>query len=301
MNIRDLKYLVALAEHQHFGNAAKACFVSQPALSMQIKKLETTLDVKLLERTNKSVMLTDIGFVIAERANHILQQVDEVHELAKLTKDPFSGEFRLGIFPTLAPYILPIIIPVLSKTLPKLSFYLIEEQTTELLTKLKAGKIDAALLALPIIDKHISMTPLFDEAFLLATSRQHPLAKNKSVTQQDLYDKQLLLLEQGHCLRDQALDLCHTMQAQEAQNFRATSLETLRHMVASNVGITLIPQLATDSNKNISYIPFAKEKPMRTIGLVARATSARHLLLEELAKQIKVIMRENKQVTVVYK
>lgn len=290
MNIRDLRYLVALAEHKHFGKAAEASCVSQPALSMQIKKLETTLGVKLLERTNKSVMLTETGQVIAERAHHILNQVDEVHQIARQATDPFSGEFKLGIFPTLAPYLLPRIIPTLTKAFPKLSFYLIEEQTAELLAKLKAGKLDATLLALPVNESNVDCIELFDEEFLLAAPKQHPFAKKKSVSQHDLKNQELLLLEQGHCLRDQALALCHKIKAKESSNFRATSLETLRHMVASNIGMTLMPKLAVNNDKSIAYIPFAHDKPMRTIGMVMRTTSSRKPLLEALAREIKRLM-----------
>lgn len=290
MNIKDLKYLVALADYSHFGNAANACFVSQPALSMQIKKLEETLGVKLLERTNKSVMLTDYGVTIAERARHILNQVDEVREIAKTAKDPFSGEFKLGIIPTLAPYLLPRIMPQLSKIYPKLSFYLIEAQTTLLVEKLKHGKLHAAILALPVTEKNFSSHILFEEDFLLAVSAKHPMARLKKVTQHDLMDKSLLLLEEGHCMRDQALALCSTMQAKEAQNFRGTSLETLRHMVGAGVGITLMPELACLPSDTVGYVPFSKPKPGRTIAIFWRTTTARQALLDDMAKKIKSLL-----------
>jgi len=174
MNTRDLKYLVALADHQHFGKAAEACFVSQPGLSIQIKKLEETLGVKLIERNNKSMLLTDSGVAIVERARNILTGVDELHEIARQAADPFSGEFKLGIFPTLAPYLLPLIFPAVSKSLPNVSFYLLEEQTASLIQKLKAGEIDAAILALPVNEKNLTTTVLFDEEFFLATTKHHP-------------------------------------------------------------------------------------------------------------------------------
>ncbi len=205
--------------------------------------------------------------MIAERARDILNQVEEVHDIAKLAKDPYSGELKIGIFPTLAPYLLPLFIPPLSKKFPKLSFYLIEEQTASLIEKLKTGKLHAAFLALPIAEKSFTTSLLFDEEFLLATPRNHSLAKLKTVKQQDLHNKNLLLLEEGHCMREQALALCQKLNANETQNFRATSLETLRHMVAAGVGITLMPKLACDTNNNISYVPISTPKPVRTIGL----------------------------------
>jgi len=298
MNIRDLKYLVALADHQHFGKAAKICFVSQPALSMQIKKLEEILDIKLLERTNKSILFTESGLRIAELARDILNQVEEVHDIAKLAKDPYSGELKIGIFPTLAPYLLPLIMPALSKKFPKLSFYLIEEQTTSLIEKLKIGNLHAAFLAIPIIERSFTASLLFDEEFMLATPYNHSLAKLKTVRQQDLDNKNLLLLEEGHCMREQALALCHKLNANETQNFRATSLETLRHMVAAGVGMTLMPKLACDVSNSISYIPFSTPKPVRTIGLAWRSSTAKNALLEEVANYVRKIMEKHKSVKV---
>ena len=286
MNSRDLEYLVALSNLKHFGKAAEACFVSQPALSMQIKKLEESLGVQLLERTNKSVMLTDHGVIIAERAKQILSQIDEIKEIAKSAKNPFSGEIRIGIFPTLAPYLLPLIIPKLSKFYPKLSFYLIEEQTSQLIEQLKEGKLHAAFLATPVEEKAFDHAVLFDEEFLLAVPVNHRLAKLKKIKQTDLENENLLLLEQGHCMRDQALALCHRMNVVENQNFRATSLETLRQMVAAGVGITLIPKLACSPSDTIIYIPFGSPKPIRTIGLFWRASSTKQILLNKIAVEI---------------
>lgn len=294
MNIRDLKYLVSLVEHQHFGKAAAACFVSQPALSMQIQKLEDVLGVSLLERTNKSILFTEEGRVIAERARQILHQVEEIHALAKLAKDPYQGELKIGIFPTLAPYFLPKIIPSLSKKYPHISFYLIEEQTSQLFDKLKQGKINAAFLALPILEKGFRTAHLFDEEFLLAVPRSHAFASLKMIKPSQLDNKELLLLEEGHCLREQALSFCHKINANEAQSFRATSIETLRHMIAAGVGMTLMPKLACDNNKNISYIPFNAPKPIRSIGFVWRETTAKQKLLEEIANHVKNILLKQK-------
>jgi LysR family hydrogen peroxide-inducible transcriptional activator len=298
MNIRDLKYLVALSAHRHFGKAAEACFVSQPALSMQIKKLEEALGVKLLERTNKSVLLTDTGIAITERARHILHQVEEMRDFAKLAKDPFSGELKIGIIPTLAPYLLPLVIPSLSKEFPKISFYLIEEQTATLIDKLKTGKLDTAFLALPVIETSFATSLLFEEEFLLVVPSNHPLAKRKTIKQNDLDNQNVLLLEEGHCMHEQTLALCHKMNASEAQNFRATSLETLRHMVAAGNGVTLMPKLAQQLNDNVCYIPFTSPKPVRSIGLYWRFSTVKKTLLTNIATQIKKTIAKQKTVTV---
>lgn len=298
MNTRDLKYLIALADNCHFGKAAQACFVSQPALSMQIKKLEESLGIKLLERTNKSVLLTDIGMVIAQRARLILTQVNEIREIAKLAKDPFSSELKIGIIPTLAPYLLPHIIPKLSKVFPKLSIYLVEEQTALLIEKLAHGKLDAAFLALPVEERNLTTSLLFQEEFLLALPPIHPLTKRKMIRQNDLIEKHLLLLEEGHCMREQTLTLCHQMRAHETRNFRATSLETLRHMVSAGVGITLMPSLACRPQSGIAYIPFNAPKPERTIVIAFRKTTAKHALFETLTDEIRKILSTLKQITV---
>lgn len=298
MNIKDLKYLVALADYGHFGKAAAASFVSQPALSMQIMKLEENLGVKLLERSNKHVHLTDHGITIVDRARHILNQVNEVREIAKQAKDPFSGELKLGIFPTLAPYFLPLIIPQLAKIYPKLSFYLIEEQTSVLIEKLKQGKIDAAFLATPIVEKNFKHAVLFEEEFFLAVPNAHPLAKHKVIKSCDLDHKNLLLLEEGHCLRDQALAVCHSMQAAETQNFRATSLETLRQMVIAGVGITLLPKLACSPSNALTYVPFCAPKPSRSIALYWRANTAKITLFDQMTAKIKLIMSKHKSVKI---
>jgi LysR family hydrogen peroxide-inducible transcriptional activator len=284
MNIRDLQYLAALDEHCHFGKAAEACFVSQPALSMQIKKLEKYLNVQLLERTNKFVKLTEAGVSLAARAREILIQVAEMREFAKTIHDPFAGEIKLGIIPTLAPYLLPQLIPQLSTKYPNLKIFLIEEQTALLLQKLKKGAIDAAILALPISDSCFISRSLFDEEFMLAVSNTHSFSNRESIHQSDLEDKNLMLLEDGHCLRDQALSLCRTVGASEVTHFRATSLETLRHMVASGIGMTLMPKLACLPTANISYVAFCEPKPMRNIGLVWRASSTKARLFEDIAK-----------------
>lgn len=289
MNIRDLKYLVALKEHGHFGKAADACFVSQPALSMQIKKLEEFLGVQLLERTNKSVMFTAIGESMLDRARLILQEADTMKSLAREAADPLGGELQLGIFPTLAPYLLPHVMPKLTKKFPRLSMFLLEEKTGVLLQKLQQGKVDAAIIALPVHDNSLVTVPLFEEEFFLAVPGKHKLAKRKIIKSEDIADQTLMLLEEGHCLREQALSFCYRINAAENQCFRATSLETLRHMVASGLGMTLMPRLACQAKDGVTYIPFRSPKPSRTIGLVWRATAAKQQAVKEIARLLQQI------------
>jgi LysR family hydrogen peroxide-inducible transcriptional activator len=282
MNLRDLQYLVAVADEQHYGKAAEQCHVSQPTLSMQLKKVEEYLGVQLFERTNKQVMITPVGEKIAERARQVLRDTQEIRDIAKTAQNPYAGDFRLGAFPTLAPYFLPQVVPLIAKKLPKLKLLLVEEKTEQLLDKLKAGHLDAALIALPVEGEGFDSASLFDDPFLLAVPLNHPLAKRKRVDLDDIRREPLLLLEDGHCLRNQALEVCSLIGASEYQDFRASSLETLRQMVAAGVGITLIPKLAMRKNDGIVYIPFTKPAVSRTIGLVWRKTSVRKSCIETM-------------------
>ncbi|WP_257386676.1 DNA-binding transcriptional regulator OxyR [Tahibacter caeni] len=291
MNLRDLRYLVALAEHKHFGRAADASFVSQPTLSTQIKKLEDELDVALVERTPRKILLTEVGREIAARARHVLDEVEQIKAIARRTKDPESGTLRLGIFPTLGPYLLPHVVPGLRERFPRLELLLTEEKTETLLARLREGRLDAALLALPLHDDQLHAEALFDEPFVLAVPTQHRLAKRKALAVADLETESLLLLEDGHCLRDQALDVCQLAGASERDGFRATSLETLRQMVAANVGITLLPMLAVRppvvQSDAIHLLPFRGEVPSRRIALVWRKSAAMKGFLATLADELK--------------
>ena len=284
MNLRDLQYLVAVAEHRHFGRAADACFVSQPTLSTQIKKLEERLGVTLIERGNRRVMLTPAGESIVAQAARVLRDADELVQIAEQHRDPFGGELRLGVIPTVAPYLLPKILPSIRRSFPKLSLQLAEAQTASLLSLLGDGNLDAAVLALPVGQDGCSERKLYSEPFLFAAGKGHPKAWRKTVTLDDLNDEQVLLLEDGHCLRDQALDVCKTHKAVENTNFRATSLETLRQMVAADIGITLMPALAATSGDSVSYIPFRGEAPHRDIGLCWRVSSPRRALFDALSE-----------------
>ena len=292
MNLRDLRYLVALADHTHFGKAAAACFVSQPTLSTQIRKLEDELGVALVERAPRHVMLTPSGRDIAERARRILAEVDEMKESARRTRDPEAGSVRLGLFPTLGPYLLPHVIPRVRARFPRLELLLVEEKTERLLRQLRDGKLDAAVLALPLHDDHLHEEPLFDEPSVLAVPASHALAGRAAIRMKDLADQSLLLLEDGHCLRDQALDVCEMAGAGEKSGFRATSLETLRQMVAANVGITLLPALAVQppvpSSEAISLVPFKAPAPHRRIAMVWRKSSAMHAFLAKLAAEFRI-------------
>lgn len=291
MNLRTLQYLVAIDRCKHFSKAAEACFVSQPTLSMQIKKFESWLGVELIERSHKKILLTELGINIVSRAKQIIQLMDDIKITADLYKNPLATTLKLGVIPTLAPYLLPVIMPALNQQFPQLKLHLFELQTLTLLQRLKDGELDAALMALPVNDDQFNVHTLFNENFYLAVSNKHAWAKLKSINQNQLKNKSLLLLEEGHCLRDQALDVCEHAYAKESQQLQATSLETLRHMVAANIGITLIPELACQQHKTaINYIPFTDPKPTRKIAMVWRKTSVHSELIRQLNDQIGKIM-----------
>jgi LysR family hydrogen peroxide-inducible transcriptional activator len=288
MNLRDLRYLVALAEHKHFGRAAIASFVSQPTLSTQIRKLEEELGVALVERTPRKVLLTEVGREIAQRAREVLNEVEQIRQIARRTKDPESGTVRLGIFPTLGPYLLPHVVPKIRERFPRLELLLVEEKTEVVLRQLREGRLDAAVLAQPIHDDQLHQQFLFEEPFLLAVPEHHALATRKQLKLDDLADQSLLLLEDGHCLRDQALEVCQLAGASEKSGFRATSLETLRQMVAANVGVTLLPTLAVKPpvahSHDIHLIEFRGHAPSRRIAMVWRKSSAMAPFLKRLAE-----------------
>lgn len=280
MNLRDLRYLVAVADLRNFNQAAEQCSISQPTLSTQIKKMEDGLGVQIFERTNKKVIPTEIGGQIVDSARRILLEVDIIEKLAEQTHDPLAGNFRLGAFPTLSTYIFPGLVPKIRQSMPRLRLILIEEKTFTLIEQLKLGQLDAALLALPIVDDYLETNPLFDDEFYLAVNDNHPLAARKSIDQSDLINQQLLLLDEGHCMRGQALQICQLYRTEEQQDVRATGLETLRQMVRAGTGITLMPKIAIQQpGDGIRYIPFDNPVPKRTIGLVWRKTSGRKKLL----------------------
>jgi len=292
MNFRALQYFVKLAELKHFSRAASACFVSQPTLSTQIAKLEEELGVCLVERAPRQVMLTPIGEDIAHRARHILRDIEHMKDAARRSKDPETGTIKLGIFPTLAPYLLPHVIPVIRRRYPELRLQLAEEKTEDILNMLDQGRLDAGLLALPVEEHGMEMEILFVEPFVTAMPASHPLSEKTVITIKDLEGEELLLLEEGHCLREQALAVCALAGAHERVDFHATSMETLRQMVAANAGVTLMPVLSVKppipATDNIVLRSFEPPAPSRTIALVWRSSSPLRGFLKKLAESLKV-------------
>lgn len=247
MNLRDLKYIVAVADTQHFGKAAERCFVSQPTLSGQIKKLEQQLGVAIFERTNRTVTVTPIGEKILQHARVVIEQADSIEQLAQAQRDPLAGPLRIGAIPTLSPYLMPLILSPLKQTCPQMTLVLSEETTDVLLRRLENHEIDAALLATPVNEVEFDVIPLFDEPFWIAHSRDHPFYLKEKITRADLKRTKLLLLSEGHCLADQVMDLCQVNSRESYPEFadlRASSLETLLQLVGAGFGSTLVPALA---------------------------------------------------------
>ncbi len=278
MNLRDLQYLVALAETRHFGRAAARCHVSQPTLSAQLRKLEEFLGVTLIERRPRRVGLTPAGEAVVERARRMLRDADDIRALARARQDPLGGQLKIGFIPTLGPYLLPRIAPRIGRALPKLQLMLHEYQTASLVDRVVAGDLDLAILALPAETKSLVTRSLFAETFLVAMPEHHRLTAKKRVKSSRSSGEKLLLLEEGHCLRDQALEVCARVGTEE-QDFRATSLETLRQMVAAGLGITLLPRLATEgpfaSARGLVVRPFSPPAPNRVIGAAWRRSTSR--------------------------
>ncbi|MEY3975022.1 MAG: hypothetical protein RLZZ33_77 [Pseudomonadota bacterium] len=290
IKLKDLRYLVAVADTGHFGKAADRCFVSQPTLSAQLKKLENYLGVPLIERQPKGALLTPAGIEIVARARRIIEASDEVVDIARTHRDPLAGQLRVAFLPTIGPYLLPIVVPKLRKALPRLDLMLYEYQTAPMLEKLRAGELDLGILALPIEIDGLATRSLYDEPFIVAAPSNHPLADRKQIRVEDLAGVTLLLLEDGHCLRDQALDVCNRIDAEEKQDFRATSIETLRQMVAAGAGVTLLPELATRGShatpRGLVLRPFVKPQPSRRIGAIWRKSSARQAAIRMVSDVI---------------
>jgi LysR family transcriptional regulator, hydrogen peroxide-inducible genes activator len=294
VNLRDLKYILAVAEMRHFGRAAERCFVSQPTLSGQIKKLEDELDVVIFERTNRSVEITPVGQVILAHARLALEQAEAIEQAARAHQDPMAGPLRIGAIPTLSPYLMPLILVPLKRTYPKLRLVLSEEITDLLIGRLARHEIDAALLATPVDETDFDSIPLFDEPFWLAHPVNHPLYEKDEITEQDLEDIELLLLADGHCLTHQVMDVCRLAERPthgEMADLRASSLETLLQLVGAGFGCTLIPALAirggwmTDSG--IVARPLALPDAYRRISLVFRRSFPRRKALEAFAQIVR--------------
>jgi LysR family hydrogen peroxide-inducible transcriptional activator len=292
LKLKDLRYLVAVADTRHFGRAATKCFVSQPTLSAQLRKLEEYLGVQLIERRPRRVTLTEAGEDIARRARSMLESGDAIVTTALTRRDPLAGQLRLALLPTIGPYLLPRVALKIRKALPRLELMLYEYQTTPMLERLHHGDIDVGILALPIHADGLVTRELYREPFVAAFPADHRLAARARVRAEDLEGETLLLLEDGHCLRDQALAVCSRSGVHEKQDFRATSIETLRQMVATGVGVTLLPELASvgsySSTRGLTVRPFAKPVPTRTIGAVWRKSTARAAAIEAVCDQIKL-------------
>jgi len=292
MNLRDLEYFVALAKHGHFTRAAEACHTSQSTLSLQLKKLEEFLGNPLFERAGKKPILTAFGAQLLVHAQSMLREAHTIKTLAQSARDPLAGDCHLGAFPTLAPYLFPRMMPELRHALPKLRFQLVEEKTEHLVAQLKSASLDAALIADGAPSTDIHFLPCFEEEFLIAAPSTLAKTWPKKLTSDILKQHPLLLLDEGHCLRDQALSICTSMGAEES-TYRATSLETLREMVAGGSGMTLMPSLAVPetSTRNIRYMPLQGRPFFRMIGLCYRASDTRTALFNALATHIRASVR----------
>jgi LysR family hydrogen peroxide-inducible transcriptional activator len=291
LTLRDLQYLVAVADHAHFGNAAITCNVSQPALSAQIRKIEDILGVQLFERTNRRVTITPAGYVVANQARVVLEEAAKIGELTRAAHEPLSGTLRLGAIATVGPYLMPYLLAPLRKAYPKLDLFLREGLTDQLLGELRAGQLDAVIASDTFVDPGLRVIPLFFEPFLLAVPRTHKLASKQHLDRRDLNSEHMVLLEDGHCLRDQTLDLCPANRRGHIRQFHATSLETLRHLVATGSGYTLVPILALRDDKAlkplIRYRHFNDEGIGRKIILACRKRFGRMGDIDALADLIR--------------
>ena len=293
MTLQELRYLVALADKGHFVRAAESCHVGQSTLSTQLKKLEASLNVTLFERSRHHLHATPIGEQIIEQARIALSVIEQIKQVARLGHNPMAGPLRLGVIPTLGPYLVPHLLPAIRTRFPDLSIYLREDLTDHLLERLRQGRLDALLLALPLRGDDIETLELFQESFVVALPSGHRLAAQQHIQQADLACENVLLLEEGHCMRHQALAICDQQPAQQREELKATSIETLRQMVAAGVGCTLLPQLAalpgagSLQDNAVLIRPFAPPQPTRAIGLAWRRNFPRESTLRRLAELIR--------------
>jgi LysR family transcriptional regulator, hydrogen peroxide-inducible genes activator len=278
ITLKQLRYLSALAVHRHFGRAAEACSVTQPALSMQIRDLERQLGVQLVERRPGDVVLTDIGIEVVERGQQILAEARDLVDFARHRRSVLTGRLVLGVIPTLAPYVLPRMLSTIQRSYPDLQIELRETQTRVLLDELARGELDAVMLALPLVDPDIETMELFQDPFLLAVPSTDTRSSTARVSPRDIEHDRLILLEEGHCLRDQALTFCANARQNGTMGLGATSLATVMQMVANGYGVTLVPQIAVDvevRDQRVKLLRFAAPQPGRTVGLAWRRTSPR--------------------------
>jgi len=305
MTLTELKYIVAVARERHFGRAAEACYVSQPTLSVAVKKLEEELDVKLFERSANEVSITHLGEEIVRQAQSVLEQAANIKEIAKRGKDPLSGPLTLGVIYTIGPYLLPDLVRQMITHTPQMPLVLQENFTARLLEMLRSGEIDCAILAEPFPDTGLALAPLYDEPFLAAVPTTHPLAAQDCVTTDELKRETMLLLGSGHCFRDHVMEVCPEFSRFSSntegirKSFEGSSLETIKHMVAAGMGITLVPRLSVpkeafaltpqrkrDEDPFVKYLPFVGDPPLRRVVLVWRRSFTRYEAIAALRNAV---------------
>ncbi|HNT40139.1 MAG TPA: LysR substrate-binding domain-containing protein [Rubrivivax sp.] len=294
MTLTELKYIVAVARERHFGRAAEACFVSQPTLSVAIKKLEEELDVKIFERGASEVSVTPLGEEIVRQAQQVIEQAAAIREIAKRGKDPVSGPLRLGVIYTIGPYLLPDLVKNAIEQVPEMPLLLQENFTARLLEMLRTGELDCAIMAVPFPDSGLAVAPLYDEPFMAAVPVSHPLAQRASVSAEELKNETMLLLGTGHCFRDHVLEVCPEYARFSAdaegirKSFEGSSLETIKYMVASGMGVTVVPMLSVprEEQPHVRYIPFAEPVPTRRVVLTWRRTFTRYEAIAALRNVI---------------
>ena len=285
MTLIELKYIVAASRHKHFAHAAEACFVAQPTLSVAIKKLEDELGVVIFERGGNEITVTPLGAKIVAQAERVLEETAALKEIASQNKDPLTGPLRLGIIYTIGPYLLPPLVKTMIENVPQMPLLLQENFTTRLLELLKQGELDAAIIALPLPDHGLMMQALYDEPFVVALPKHHAWANRRSIDAEELKSETMLLLGNGHCFRDQVLEVCPEMSRFStdgdgiARTFEGSSLETIRHMVASGIGVTVLPQASVPDMKAkdgmLRYVPFSQPAPSRRVVIVWRKSFTR--------------------------
>jgi LysR family transcriptional regulator, hydrogen peroxide-inducible genes activator len=292
VTLTELRYVVAVARERHFGRAAEACFVSQPTLSVAVKKLEEELGVTLFERGPGEVTLTPAGQPIIEQAQRVLEEATRIREIAAAGRDPLAGPLRLGAIYTIGPYLLPKLIPILRRSAPAMQLHIQENFTHRLGESLKRGEVDVILVALPFEEPGVQTRAVYDEPFFVAVPKGHAWEARKRITSEELTGESLLLLGEGHCFRDQVLEICHTVRSKERSGLARTveggSLETIRQMVASGVGVTVLPATSVGASNNdlIRVLPFARPVPVRRVGLAWRKSYPRPEAVEVLRKSI---------------
>jgi LysR family transcriptional regulator, hydrogen peroxide-inducible genes activator len=294
MTLTELRYIVAVARERHFGRAAEACFVSQPTLSVAIKKLEEELEVKLFERGGNEVTVTPLGEQIVRQAQTVLEQAAAIKEIAKTGKDPLAGPLRLGIIYTIGPYLLPELVRHVIAQSPQMPLMLQENFTVKLLEMLRTGELDCAILAEPFPDTGLATAPLYDEPFMAAVPANHPLAQRPSISAEELKRQTMLLLGTGHCFRDHVLEVCPEFArfSSDAEgirkSFEGSSLETIKHMVASGMGVTVVPRLSVDAQAqpHVRYIPFTPPAPTRRVVLAWRRSFTRYEAIAALRNAV---------------